>query len=321
MSSTSIQSIVHADWSVQPGKRWRCEAKLVRMQGKSRWRVEPPEPVGDVRAWVSELIARIERGERLALGLDLPIGLPAAYAKRCGVRDFRDLLPRLGRGEWDTFFDVAEQAAEISLRRPFYPNRGRSGVRQSHLVRGLGLETSADLLRRCDHATAQRNAAGSLFWTVGAKQVGKAAISGWREVVTPLLDALGDRAGLWPFDGEWGHLQRHHSLVIAETYPAEFYARFGFPRSGWSKRKPDDRRQRFHEAVQWTRSQPITLGLALRYRADAGFGRGGDGEDAFDSAIGTLGMVACVTGSLGHEEPRDPTARRVEGWILGRGGE
>lgn len=275
--------------------------------------------MGSIDAWVGGLITRIERGDKVALGLDLPIGLPAAYAKRCGVREFRDLLPHLGRGAWASFFDVAERPEEVSLGRPFYPRRGTAGVRQSQLVQGLGLETSADLLRRCDRATAQRNAAGSLFWTVGAKQVGKAAISGWREVVTPLLETLGDRAGLWPFDGELGHLQRDRSLVIAETYPAEFYARFGFPRAGWSKRKPSDRRQRFHDVLRWTRGKPVTLGRDLWRRGDAGFGTGGDGEDAFDSVIGAVGMVACLTGSLTNAEPGDDTTRRVEGWILGRG--
>jgi len=309
---------VHADWSVQPRKRWRCEAQLVREQGQSRWRVEPPEPVGDVKAWVRELIERVECGERVALGLDLPIGVPAAYAMRVGVHDFRDLLPRLGCGEWKTFFDVAEQAHEVSPRRPFYPQRGRAGVRQSQLVKGLGLETPADLLRRCDRATSRRNAAGSLFWTVGAKQVGKAAISGWREVVTPLLDMLGDRAGLWPFDGAWHRLLQQCPLVIAEAYPAEFYASFGFPRTGWSKRNPHDRRHRFHDVVRWTRGKPLTLSRTLRRFGDTGFGQRGDDEDAFDAAIGALGMTACLTGHIETPEPSRRTTRRVEGWILGR---
>ena len=309
---------MHADWSVQPAKRWRCEAKRVRERGGERWRVAVPGPVGDVETWVAGLIESVKRGERVALGLDLPIGLPAVYAKRCGVRNFRDLLPRLGRGEWARFFDAAGRPEEVSLQRPFYPRRGHAGVRQWQLVEALGLDTSGDLLRACDRATARRNAAGSLFWTVGAKQVGKAAIAGWREVITPLLDRLGARAGLWPFDGEWHELLRSRSLVIAETYPAEFYARFGFPRSGWSKRHPCDRRQRFREADRWARGKRITLTRDLRRFAEEGFSPRGDGEDAFDSFVGALGMAGCLTGDLRAPEPSGRTTRRVEGWMLGR---
>lgn len=45
-----------------------------------------------------------------------------------------------------------------------------------------------------------RNAACPLFWTLGANQVGKGAIIGWRDVLSP---ALHDDKGvfLWLFDG------------------------------------------------------------------------------------------------------------------------
>lgn len=310
--------VVHADWSVRSAKRWRCEVTRMRSGGVTRWRVAPPRRVGPVDAWIDELANRVEREGRVALGLDLPIGLPGAYAQRCGVHDFRELLPRLGRGEWESFFDVAERAEEVSLQRPFYPGKGAAGVRQSQLVEALGLSSPAELLRECDRATTHRNAACSLFWTVGAQQVGKAAIRGWREVVLPLLDRLGERVGLWPFDGEWNALLQARSLVIAETYPAEFYARLGFPRRGWSKRNRDDRRDRSRDLSDWIRGKHIKLSGDLRRFADDGFAARSDGEDAFDGTIGAVGMAACLTGDLPVPEPSGQTTRRVEGWILGR---
>jgi hypothetical protein len=41
------------------------------------------------------------------------------------------------------------------------------------------------LRRQCERATPTRRAACPLFWTLGSNQVGKAAISGWQEVIAP----------------------------------------------------------------------------------------------------------------------------------------
>jgi hypothetical protein len=54
---------------------------------------------------------------------------------------------------------------------------------------------------------------------LGANQVGKGAISGWREVVIPCVK---EGARLWPFDGELS-AESFNGLTIAETYPAETY--------------------------------------------------------------------------------------------------
>lgn len=57
--------------------------------------------------------------------------------------------------------------------------------RHQHLFDLLGFTNGTELLRRCERATADRSDACTLFWTLGANQVGKAAINGWQEVIIP----------------------------------------------------------------------------------------------------------------------------------------
>lgn len=307
--------VLHADWSLHPRKRWVSRA----WEGNEGWRVEAPSRAPDPAAWLDDLEAMLDGNGSVVLGLDLPLGLPAAYAKRTGVTSFPGVLPQWGRGEWRDFYRVAERSDEVSLRRPFYPAASnRRGVRRADLVRGLGVCGYDALLRRCDRATTDRPAACSVFWTLGPQQVGKAAITGWRGVVAPLIERLGDRVGLWPFDGDWASLQHTRELVVAESYPRQFYATFGFPHRGWSKRRPRDRAARFGELQRWASARSIALTDALHETGQAGLGEGPAGEDAFDAVVGAVGTAACVSGAIPVTEPTDEAARRVEGWILGQ---
>jgi hypothetical protein len=79
------------------------------------------------------------------------------------------------------------------------------------------------LRRRCELAQPGRRAACSIFWTLGGQQVGKAAIAGWKEVLIPALDDTEIDLRLWPFDGSLSELVARGRVVVAETYPAEFY--------------------------------------------------------------------------------------------------
>ncbi len=153
----------------------------------------------------------------MLLGVDFPIGVPQAYAERAGITEFRTAL----EGFDDRFYAVAERQDEIDLRRPFYPMRPGDRRRQQ-LLEGLGLAAWSDLLRRCDRRSATRAAACAIFWTLGGQQVGKAAITGWRDLLAPALQAGLDLA-LWPFQGSLDELLTRHRFVVAETYPAEVY--------------------------------------------------------------------------------------------------
>ncbi|MDH3476583.1 MAG: hypothetical protein OEM59_23125, partial [Rhodospirillales bacterium] len=191
--------VAHADWSVDPRKRWLA---LATLDEKGGYRAAPPRPVGALPALLRDLAALAGPAGSVLLGVDFPLGLPAAYAARAGVGDFAALLPKLGRGRWREFFAVAGRPEEISLARPFFPaTQGEKGAfSQAQLVSGLGLASAEELRRRCDHATAARRAAAPLFWTLGPQQVGKAALLAWRDLLIPALASARPPA-LWPFDG------------------------------------------------------------------------------------------------------------------------
>jgi hypothetical protein len=175
------------------------------------------------------------------------------------------------------------------------------------------------LRRRCDRATPQRPAASPLFWTLGAKQVGKAAISGWRDLLVPALRCGLDLA-IWPFHGPLKVLLQNHRYVVAETYPAEIYRHLGLPLihpGGGSKRRQDSRRACADAMLAFAQGK-IELDPRLETAIHDGFGPVSDGEDPFDATVGLLGMLNVVLGHRPTSEPGDPAISRVEGWILGQ---
>lgn len=244
--------------------------------------------------------------------------MPLAYGRLTGLGGFLAALEMFGTGDWARVFDVAETPEQVSVRRPFYPRASGGPARHAHLLRGLRVDGIADLLRRCDHATETRRAASPLFWTLGPSQVGKAAISGWREVIVP---ARRRGAAVWPFDGGLRTLAAAGAPVLAETYPAEAYAHAGlrFTRR-MSKRRWDDRRAALAGLAEWTRARGIVVSPELAEQVDQGFGARPDGEDAFDALAGVLGMIEVADGRR-PDRPAAWDSRDVwEGWILGQVG-
>ena len=304
--------VAHADWSVDPHKRWITTARLA----SGRYRVSPPEPVGEVSSLLARMAGQVSSPGML-VGFDFPIGLPLAYARRAGIDGFMEVLPELGKGSWARFFDLAERPCDISLTRPFYPRRP-GGTKRAHLLEGLGL-TEADLYRRCEVSQNGRNSGCSLFWTLGGNQVGRAALAGWRELLQPSTTAFGARLGIWPFHGELQTLLRDKECIIAETYPAESCIQLGLaaPGRGWSKRKQLDRAGHGGPLERWARRHDLDLDADLTAHMRTGFGASRDGEDRFDSMIGLLAMLNGILSNQHDGIPDDPAARRVEGWIFG----
>ncbi len=60
-------------------------------------------------------------GASVLAGFDFPIGLPKRYAEICGISSYRSLLPLLGTGRWERFFESARVRTDLCLERPFYP--------------------------------------------------------------------------------------------------------------------------------------------------------------------------------------------------------
>jgi hypothetical protein len=296
--------LVHADWSISPRKRWAAVADHL----EDGWRVYAPLPVGDTNVFLAKLIS----GSRPTLvGFDFPIGLPQFYGEATGLSGFLSALETFGTAPWPRLYEVAGTPDEISIQRPFYPRQATKGVKRSNLLEALGSNSIEQLLRKCDQRTTTRRAACSLFWTIGPNQVGKAAISGWIELLGPARQ-LG--AKLWPFDGRLAVLA-NSPLVIAETYPAEAYAHVDIRfRQGQSKRRQHDRINAASGLEARSATNKIALDEDLSRQIRNGFGPSKEGEDAFDATIGLFGMIEVVE----QRRPEGSPEGVWEGLILGQ---
>lgn len=297
----------HADWSVAPGKRWAAVAR----RGAQGWRLEAPRPVGDPAAFAAALLAE---GTAVALGLDLPLGVPRAYAVQ---RPEAGFLPFLRARAGDArFFAVNETLATIGLDAPFYPQRGVKGMTRASHAAALGLPGADDLHRWCDRATASRPAGAPPFWTLGANQSGKAAITAWRDWLAPAL-AAGAPLRLWPFEGGLHALLSPGRLALAEVYPAEAMRQLGLRLAG-SKRDRVARlalAEALLAALGRLRIAPSPGALtAIR----DGFGADAAGEDRLDCTLGLMAMVAVLDGAQPELIPADAMVRSWEGWVLGQ---
>ena len=301
--------VAHADWSIDPRKRWVAIARRER-QG---WRLAAPVPVGNVATFLQRL-CEMAAGGAVALGVDLPLGLPRAYAINLSERDFLHFLASIAARP--AFFQVCATLAELTPDRPFYPARGIKGMTRAAHALALGLSGSADLSRACDRATAQRPAGAPLFWTLGANQSGKAAIAAWQHLILPALGE-GDLIRLWPFAGPFRGLLAPGKVALAETYPAEALRHLGIVLKG-SKRRQADR------AAVAANLRTAMAGLFIapdpdcEAALDDGFGADAAGEDRFDCTLGVLCVLNVLAGNRPDTAPEDRWIRLWEGWVLGQ---
>lgn len=272
-----------------------------------------PRLVGEVGNLLSRVADEAEGGA-VALGADLPIGLPRAYAALRPEADFTAFLRQLNT--MPDFFAVCPTLAEIRLDRPFYPARGIVGMtRQAH-AQALGLADAAALSRACDRATGDRPAGAPLFWTLGANQSGKAALAAWGALILPAL-AGRTPLRLWPFEGALRSLLSPGQVVLAETYPAEALRHLGIRLRG-SKRRQADRAAAAGPLLTAMAVLSAVPDNAMRQAILDGFAADAAGEDRFDSALGVLCVLNVLAGNRPDAAPEDPWIQRWEGWVLGQ---
>ena len=297
----------HADWSLDARKRW---VTLARRQGRE-WQASAPRLVGDPATLAAALIAE---GGTAALGLDLPLGVPRGFAANRPEQGFPAFLA--GLAQTPDFFAVSPTLETVSAARPFYPARGIKGMTRAAHAAALGLADAASLSRVCDRATAKRPAGAPVFWTLGANQSGKAAISAWRDWLAPAL-AAGAPFRLWPFAGGLHDLLCPGELALAEVYPAESLRHLGLKLAG-SKRAEAPRRTLAPALRDAMAALRVTPDVVLAEMIQTGFGTDAAGEDRFDSLIGLLGLIGVIDGKRPDFIPEDPMIRAWEGWVLGQ---
>jgi hypothetical protein len=277
------------------------------------WRLGAPEPVGEVASFLCRLRAHANGGP-VALGLDLPLGIPRAYAAGRVAAGFLDFLHQTRN--WPEFFRVCASIDEIGPERPFYPARGIAGMSRAAHAAALGIGGAASLSRACDRATTERPAGAPLFWTLGANQTGKAAIAAWTEMLLPALTA-GDDVRLWPFAGPFRSLLAPGAIAMAETYPAEALRHLGIRLRG-SKRRQTDRAavgEALLAAMVRLEARPEAT---MRHCVADGFGADAAGEDRFDCVLGVLCVLNVLAEHRPDTAPDDPWIRLWEGWVLGQ---
>lgn len=299
--------VAAADWSASAAKRWLATAE--RLDGNS-YVLGAPEPVGEPGKLFDRLLGNAGPEGTALLGFDFPIGLPRCYAARTGIESFRAGLAAFGRAEWLRFYEVSDRP---TLRQPFGPMANdRGGLRRDQLAKVLGLASEEELYRACDRRTPIRGRAEALFFTRFAKQVGRAAIYGWRDVLQPAAAQI----RLWPFDGRLQDLLANPGIVVAEIYPAEAAAHLGLSlgsavggKGNVENRRAAGRALRnvLHEAGQ-------RLAPDVERQLTSGF----PNDDAFDSFVGLVSILLVLLGQHPTECPDDPAIRRIEGWILGQ---
>jgi hypothetical protein len=299
----------HADWSADPRKRW---VSVARRSRRGAWWAEAPRPVGDPAALLAALLAEVAP---VAFGLDLPLGLPRAYAAARAETGFPDFLRGLAASP--EFFVVNATLETACAARPFYPARGAKGMTRAAHAAALGLAGPAGLSRWCDRATAERPAGAPVFWTLGANQSGKAAIAAWRDWLAPALAAGAPPIRLWPFEGGLHALLAPGAAVLAEVYPAEALRHCGL-RLGGSKRVRAPRQSLAPALRAAMAERRVHPSPALAAAVADGFGADAAGEDRFDSVVGLLGLIGVLDGARPDFVPDDPWVRRWEGWVLGQ---
>ncbi len=296
MLDTNMPTVVcHADWGTSPHKRWIARAYL----DSGYYEARAPELVADHLTLISRSRAEAADTGSVLFGFDFPIGIPAAYASLIGVTNFKEFMMKLGAKEWREFYSVCENASEVSKYRPFYPFRP-GGTSHEHLLSALMMNCTDDLRRQCELKTAERNAACPLFWTLGANQVGKGAIVGWRDVIVPAL-STDSEVKLWPFDGLLGDLLFPGTFVVAETYPAES-CRWLLGRPLKGKGKLEVRKSASIALFNWAQRRGVRLHPDLKQVIEKGFPMG---DDAFDAVIGLFGMLEVVLGHRTTGKPSD----------------
>jgi hypothetical protein len=310
-----ISLISHADWSKNHRKKWTAFATL---EAGHIWYVHPLFNQTKIPDYFPFLLSNISTPGCILSGFDFPIGFPIAYASKAGVNNYLSILPVLGYDEWINFYDPAEVPSEINIRRPFYPLKPGSSKR-AHLEEGLNIEFK-DLYRLCEISHKFRRPACPLFWTLGGQQVGKAAINGWKYLLSPAITNPKLDLSIWPFSGNLENLCRPGKIIVVETYPAEYYHHLELTsrKQRFSKRRFVDRVQLAASLLNFSRENNLELNPIVRADILDGFGKDLEADHRFDALVGLYGMINIVLGRRSSGEPIPSSISNIEGWIFGQ---
>lgn len=315
-----VVRVVHCDWGAHNHKRAMCIAD--KIDGK--WSIVKIEEAGDARTLLNRLLHGIADNAKLLVGFDFPIGYPHAYGAKAELTGFLKALPCFGQHEWINFFRKAKTQEELSIHRPFYPRSCPTKGFATREIFTTELEIRwQDMFRECELRTEHRTDASPLFWTLGPKAVGTAAMLGWLEILQPIVRDQNRCFGIWPFEGNLNNLLRERRGVIVETYPGECYNHLGFPRN-WSGKRSQQKRKACSKYFQdWQKRANATFSHEVELDLKNGFPARDmrseeDGEDSFDAVVGACSMIDVVEGRRAEGNHSSQRLQAHEGWIFGQ---
>jgi hypothetical protein len=277
----AFDSFIAIDWSGANGRYAgiaiaRCEP------GEGAPRLVAPDEARWTRTAVATWLEReLRSGAQLLIGFDLAFGMPyeaGGYAAAPRARDIFAL--------WDAIEAASACAGDFSCTplladpafAPLYWARGTRPA--SWTLRQRRSEIA------CADATGTRPEC--VFKLIGAKQVGKASLTGIR-VLRHVRARQRERVAVWPFEP----VDAKSALV--EIYPTLFRKRAGH---GLAKLRT---RAELNRALRALGSQPLRGRTALT-------------DHDTDALISAVGMRAIASGELPVID--SPQIRR-EGWIFG----
>ena len=216
---------------------------------------------------------------------DVPIGLPSGFQEVYGCRTFiRWLENRMNRQGWTDL--VTDSVASQSPQRPFVVCKRGESKYDGRFPR-----------RVCEEKTNGE----SLYWCVGGKQVGKAALHFWHRTLLPLREHLGDDLAIWPFESI-----EEKNVVIAECYPAILYNRV------WGRRVT---KTNPYDVVDAVYEEKRNL---ADYCDDKTWLHGVSSDDEFDMLTTALAIARWNCQPCHFlTAPDEDLIRTVEGWMLG----
>jgi hypothetical protein len=190
-------------------------------------------------ATLREVLADLRRrGERALIGFDFPLGFPrgAAAQLKLDPADWSGLYAFLAHNVVDKPNNVNNRfavAAKINRlmtdeARPFWGCPTNDAQRWLTTTKPVGeFKDIPPALRYAEEATQGRGKAGakSVWQTFGNGTVGGQALVGIPRV-KQLLDELGEKAKVWPFQTGW-RTQAEADLAGLEVVMAEIYPALG----------------------------------------------------------------------------------------------
>jgi hypothetical protein len=235
---------VAVDWSAAEGRKTGENSVWIGVAKRdARFRLSSDEPVNPpTRALAAEQLRTIladlkRRGDKVLLGFDFGLGLPAGTAARLGLKGepWSALWAYLAKevvdkadGTNNRFAAAAKMNRLMTdSARPFWGAPARQVQRTMAATKPVGGYGDFPEFRAAEtHVrTAKAGQAKSQWQLSGAGAVGGQTLVGI-PMVKRLADELGTKALVWPFQTGWRAPDREAldaaDVVIAEIYPSLF---------------------------------------------------------------------------------------------------